>query len=399
MGKLILHVGPGKCGSSTIQTFFNTYKHPCIEETKFIILEPKEITKINRADPAEESINYFTKLLDENIKLKNTLILSHEYLFDCQYSIKNICSISWERVDEILIIGYSRKQSGYAVSSYSQWLFRLSDRVKEVKDVMLEFGIDPVYFSGVERQLIASIINDFYSIRNISNALILNWNEYYTEIENHVSSYDVKIRCGVLPDKNSTKNLIQDFCDRTGLTIKKEFVQSNNSKVNISFNNDIVEAVNNAIEFGLLVPAPNDDNDYFNKISNIMSSNILSDDEFIFGLKEYIDAYFYGSNMEFCKKFELDKSYFGIANECSKDEILDIIRSEETKRIKDKSMLKKYKELNGAMAEAFFNYYKIQQKESIVQANLKNSIKSSKKDFGNYYFVNWLKNKLKRILH
>ncbi len=163
VNKLILHVGPGKCGSSSIQNFFLQHKNTCIEKINFVFLDPKEIAKINSAEPSKDSANYFTQLIKSSIERNSVIILSHEIFFNKPSAIKNICAIAKNitGIDEILIIGYSRRQSEFMVSAYSQWLFRSPERIQEIKSTMRNIGIEPTQFSGLERQLIGSIINDF----------------------------------------------------------------------------------------------------------------------------------------------------------------------------------------------------------------------------------------------
>lgn len=42
-----------------------------------------------------------------------------------------------------------------------------------------------------------------------------------------------------------------------------------------------------------------------------------------------------------------------------------MVKNEEIKRINDNTMLKKYKELTGIMAEVCLNYYRLKQKEQL----------------------------------
>jgi len=43
MTRLIIHVGPGKCGSSSIQDFFSAQNKPCVEKTAYSLLSAVEI--------------------------------------------------------------------------------------------------------------------------------------------------------------------------------------------------------------------------------------------------------------------------------------------------------------------------------------------------------------------
>lgn len=362
MKKLILHVGPGKCGSSSIQHFFMNHKNPCVDQTKFILLNPNEISAIDQIDPSEDSINHFNKLLKNNTKQNNILILSHEYLFQCKYAIKNICSISMNIVSEILIIGYSRQQSDFIVSTYSQWEFRSSVMIEEIKDTMVKIGMEPMYFSGIERQLIALIVNEFNVSRQLSILWILNWKKSYEEIESLISPLGAKISCGILPDKHSSKNLIEDFCYKAGLIIKNKYKQSTGIKVNSRFNYDLIETINNATEFGLDVPTSHEDNQYIKKISQIMRPPSILNKEFLSILKQYIDSYFYTSNIEFCRKYGIKEDYFKTSKYIAKTDILKTIKDEEQRRISDDSTIRYYKKISAVMAETCLQLIKNKEK-------------------------------------
>jgi hypothetical protein len=163
MARLILHIGPAKCGSTSIQQFFTAQKKPCTENTHCILLNPLEISELDCERPSKSILATFTQLLLSGLNGCDVLILSHEYLFQSQYAIKHICSLAKNLVTKTYIIGYSRRQSEFLRSAYSQWSFRSPDLVKGAIEVFDELGLDPVLFSGLERQLIAAIVNDFYN--------------------------------------------------------------------------------------------------------------------------------------------------------------------------------------------------------------------------------------------
>lgn len=362
MNKLILHVGPGKCGSSSIQNFFMKHKNTCIEKINFVFLDPKEIAKINSAEPSKDSANYFTQLIKSSIERNSVIILSHEIFFNKPSAIKNICAIAKNitGIDEILIIGYSRRQSEFMVSAYSQWLFRSPERIQEIKSTMRNIGIEPTQFSGLERQLIGSIINDFYSARHLSDDTILDWNKQYMEIENLTSPFGVNVKCGVLPNKQSDKNLIEDFCTKSSLTLRSEVKGLTNIRSNLKFDNEMIEAVNIATDLGLNVPTPHRDNNFFTRNSIITKHVDSLDDSLILILKQYIDCYYIESNIEFCRKYDLDKSYFEVSKQYSKGETLNAVKTEQLIRKKNDVMVDRYKNLIGIMAESLYHNYKME---------------------------------------
>ncbi len=360
MNKLVLHVGPGKCGSSTIQEFFIANEKPCAENLNFIFLDANEILKISTVDSAEDSIEYFTSLIRHSTEINEVTILSHEFLFSKRYAIKHICSIAQDLVDEILIVGYSRRQSGFTISSYSQWFFRSPERISEANKEVIAMGLDPIYFSGLERHLIASISNDFYSSRQMSDDSILNWNESYGEVERLTAPFGAKIRCGNLPQRDAPKNLVEDFCEKAGLTINADHKHLTNVTSNVKFNGDLIEAISIATELGLDVPNPHLDNEFLSDVSKAITSARFLDESFLTALKLYIDSYYLESNLEYSEKYGLDNSFFEVTKKHSKVEVMELIKNEQSKRAQNNLIINRYKEVTGVLAELLFKYHKNQ---------------------------------------
>jgi hypothetical protein len=383
MSKLVVHVGPGKCGSSTIQDFFINQENPCCEKLKFIFLDAKEIVKLSESNPSEDAINYFSSLISTATTINEVTILSHEFLFSKSLAIKHICSIAQDLVDEILIIGYSRRQSSFITSSYSQWFFRSPERMSEVNNELQKNGLDPIYFSGLEKHLIASILNDFYSARQMSDDSILDWNASYGKVEQFIAPFGAKIKCGSLPNRDASKNLVEDFCEKAGLTIKHKFKHLTNVNSNVKFNGDLIEAVRMATELGLNVPNPHLDNEFLGEVSNELAATIFMDDAFLSILKQYIDAYYLASNLLFVERHSLDKSFFEINNKFTKEEIIECIKNEQIRRSKEQTVLENYKKLTGRMAELLFKLHKNQEstppKSLLSRLRSKYSLKESYK--------------------
>jgi len=291
MTKLIIHVGPGKCGSSTIQDFFAQNSDTCLQKTSIAIASAVKIHELNDNPLDEKAISYFKNLLDSNLKNKNHFILSQEYLFETPSAIKRICQLAENLVDDILIIGYCRQQSNFFVSQYSQWLFRSIKRINEVNKYIEHIGLDSMLFSGLERQLIASIFNDFQSARMLN-----------------------------------------------GLTLRKDFLNKTELISNSSFSPDLIEAINLAILQGYEMPGPHSNN-LIENLSSKLNIPTKTPSNFILQLKQYIDGYFWQSNQSLCNKYSLDLSYFVKPEVINKSTILNVIKNEGLKREKNKSKI------------------------------------------------------------
>ncbi|MGB0177031.1 MAG: hypothetical protein ACPF9D_07690 [Owenweeksia sp.] len=349
MNSLVIHIGPPKCGSSSIQHFLSSYKRPFTERTRFIKLNGSSI--VNDLSRDKENIP-FNKLLAKNLKFKGCLILSHESLFLKPEAIRKIALLTSSEVSQILITGYSRRQSDFVLSAYNQWGFRNPEVVKRMKSTLLQNHIDPLQFLGFERQLIASILNDF----NQDKPPVMDWNRSYVHIEELVSSFNnTDVRAGILPGKGSSRSLIQHFSKMANLTLRERY-KSVDRKKNVRFNTYLTEAVNNAAGMDLDIPDLHSNNDFFRNTADSFSGE-LEGREFLSRLKDYTDAYFHKSNMAFCRKYDLNEEYFKVSGNYSHEEILEVIKQEEQKRIKDNTMIRKYRQISGMLAEAFYKYH------------------------------------------
>ena len=390
MTRLILHVGPPKCGSTSIQHFFANQKKPCVENTYYKTLAPLEISELNREEPSESILTMLTQLFVDKLTRSDVLILSHEYLFECHYAINNICSLAKDLVTEIFVVGYSRKQSEFLISAYSQWGFRLPYRIKEAAVVFDELELDSVLFSGLEQQLITSIANDFY-VADYGKYRILDWYNSYKEITQLIHESGAVIKCGVLPSKESDNTLIQDFCEKSGLTLRDEMKAASQQILNTSFNPDVIEAMNNAVAFGLDMPGPHESNDVLELLSNNMVKMTNQLSEFLFNLKSYIDTYFLGLNQQYCREYGLSETYFTPAARFNKREILDLIIQEDQQRTLNNSVvINNYRMLSAKMIELCLQLTKEggsgSRKDNLpAQLNLKRKVANIWRALTNYF--------------
>jgi hypothetical protein len=338
MSKLVIHIGAPKCGSSSIQNFFETQRRPCIEKTHYVMLDPVQVSQLNLKTPLESSVTAITKLLTSNINKCDVLILSHEFLFQCPYSIERICTIAKDLVSDIVIVGYCRKQSNFMISAYHQWGFRQPEKVKSAITSTEDLGLETALFSGLERHLIASIVNDFEGIEQ-SKQNVQDWYISYHNISRLLQDSSAIVKCGVIQGKDAAKSLIQDFCELSNLSLKKKISATSEKVVNASFNQNLVEAMNNAIYYGIEIPPPHDFNDEINEISNIMTKTNNVESQFLTSLKAYVDTFYMNSNNQLCENYGLNKEYFSPTKQLNKSQILNIIKNEGMSRTADSSVI------------------------------------------------------------
>ncbi|MEZ4802520.1 MAG: hypothetical protein R2797_07075 [Gelidibacter sp.] len=355
--KFILHIGPGKCGSSSIQNFFKSTKNPSKEKIGYVLLKPKDVNRFNKKNLDKDSIVVINDILQTNGKNCDILILSRENLYQCPFAIANIFKESSKKFNENILIGYSRRQSDFFVSAYSQWFFRSDESISESNTILFNLGLHTDYFTSMEKQLIAGIGADFKIARHFFGDNLMDWNEGYQKIKVLLDE-KIKLRMGTLPTYGSDVNLIQDFCDKAGINLKQKAIDQSKVKINAKFNPSLVEALNVSKEIGLSVINPHEENDTLLKISNQLKSHLEIDTILLENILEYIDFYFLESNLEFCKKYNLDASYFNAKPSLDKSKIIELFKEKESNRKSSAWLINYYKNLSAVMLELNLNSIK-----------------------------------------
>jgi len=356
--KLVLHVGPGKCGSSSIQNFFATQEFPCTESIRYKLLNPAVIAELNRQDADKSLLDEVQQQLSVDLRGCDCLILSHEVMLRNTQAAYNYCLLAKNITNNITIIGYCRKQSGFIKSAYSQWLFRSPERIREVNAIINRLKFDPNLFTGIERQLMASIENNFYSARQLSGFNMLDWLSAYNNMAQLTRTLGVTLSIGTLPEKESNPSLIQDFCGRANLTLHSDIKDAHREKVNLSLDHSLVEAINTAICVGIDMMGPHERNDIISLLSSLMKTKVNLNG-FLNELAAYTDWYYWTSNIMFCKQYGIDKEYFKPGPEIGKQEILYSMACENHKRSVNRSVvIERHQLLTASIIELCINLAK-----------------------------------------
>ena len=145
------------------------------------------------------------------------------------------------------------------------------------------FELEPVLFSGLEQQLITSIINDFEVPGRKYG--IFAWHNSYNELRQLTDDSGAVVKAGVLPMKGSESNLIQDFCEKAGLTLHDEMQEASWRIFNKSFHPDVIEAINNGVAFGLDMPGIDEKNELIIQLSSKLVKLESTSSEFLSNLK------------------------------------------------------------------------------------------------------------------
>ena len=321
MKELIIHMGPGKCGSTTIQNFLK--KNNLNKKYFYYLLPPKLIKEICSGKVNQHKLFFLKKF-----NLHNKIILSHECLsnyFNFDF-FKFICKIANEKKFSIKIIGYSRKYSDFIHSAFNQWHFKDININLKCINFCKDNNINYKLFNGVEIYFIVGVLSNFKTC-NFSK----DWFDLYNTIIDIVSDYNVKVIPFVIPSKKLKFCLINDFCKKAKIKVNIKAQRSNNM-----WNEKFLESFRIARLNNIFANDKSKNNkffDYYSKKLNIKFPNDKNYD-FLISLKSYTDSFYYNNSKNFCDKFNINLNYFEPDKIISYDEIVKIINDEQTNRLK-----------------------------------------------------------------
>ena len=346
MSRLILHIGPGKCGSTSIQNLFAQHSTPdmgpCAERTFFCHLAPSDFTDLEDGDADGRRLERLDALLNTAKAGGDIAILSHEFLFQTPRAMGLITTRARAVFEDIRIIGYVRPQSALLRSSYSQWLFRAPDRVFELDAVLQSHGLNPDLFTGLERQYMASILDNYQSARQLSGYHLLDLWGGYQAIE---TACHIKPLVGALPGERGS--LWQDFCSKAGLTLRNDLVET---RENTRFNAQLIDAVTEAIRAGYAVMGPHEGNDIISDLSDKWPKLTEFNTGYLKQLAAHIDADFAQSKHMMCERYGIDFKCFSKNEKPINGAVIDLMSKQQSLRLgKPLDLINYYTNLSRAL--------------------------------------------------
>ncbi len=349
MSRFIIHVGPGKCGSTSIQNAFASGNAPTLETTRLHFFAPDEFIDLEEQPVSDTRLSKLDALITQVFEGVDIAILSHEFLFQTPRAVGIIAERLRRVSDDVRVIGYVRSQSSLLISTYSQWLFRAKSRVDEAVSVIQDAGYSPFVFTGLERQFIAAIIDDFHSARQLSGYHLLNLWAGYRRLINAAAPTPITV--GALPKSPSGTPLLTDFCKRSGLSLKRDAETTH--KANPKFQPGLVEVLTEAVARQGAILDPHGGNARIQSLSDNFASVAVPDTKLQAALSGYVDAYFAADNVAMTAHFGLPEDYFIAAQAPDKAAILDVIAVEQARRLANPAVMKSYYlALNSALAKA-----------------------------------------------
>ncbi|MEM7599473.1 MAG: hypothetical protein AAF382_17420 [Pseudomonadota bacterium] len=318
MTRIVLHIGPEKCGSTSIQQAMARDG----ADHQFLLLDPYLVIGLDHEEPDPNVIAQLRRqiaalLTDAPGK---TLIVSHEMVFKSQDMLREMAAICTAVSQDVRAVMYVRRPSDFAMSGFGQWHFRTPERVTQARRVLEDHGIDARVFSGVERHLLAGLLGGWTVFRQPSGHLYVNWHKSVAQAQKTLAAHQVMLHVGTLPRKGFDGDLIADFRQRAGLAPSDapDLVQIRNP----GFSPAVIEATVNAIEAGHAMPGPHEANDFYGSAGELALEPVL-DDGFLTVLKAHVDVAFWEENQTFAKAFGHPAAYFAPdldVSECSLDD-------------------------------------------------------------------------------
>ncbi|MBX3571799.1 MAG: hypothetical protein KF694_05540 [Mesorhizobium sp.] len=334
---LIVHVGPGKCGSTSIQT--ELARRGSLFDGCSIEL-PRPV--IRQFDTDESMPDAPPQLLDSASALLakgEVAVLSYEVLFQRRRALRNFVRFLRPLVDEVTVVGYSRRQSGFIQSAYSQWMFRSPARSAEVRGILQAAGLEPAHFTGLEAYFIAAMKTDMVSARQLADNVILDWHAGYQDIARLLAPFDVKISAGFIPREGYEFSLLADFYRRCGYA-SAPLPASADRVINTQYDADLIEAVHLAIRLGLPVPGPHEHNAFFERGVDIPAlSPPPEGDELLNVLRDFADTHYWEANRAFCREHGLSEDYFEPRRIVSLEHAEDAVAREAARRRADPDLV------------------------------------------------------------
>lgn len=355
---IVLHLGPEKCGSTSIQSAIAT-DGPLADVVLAPTLDPYAVIALEQ-DPVDPSIlSAFRALIETNLaQLRGrTLVLSHEMSFKSLPILRQLAGLATEYSRNVSAVAYLRRQSDFIVSGFGQWHFRCPERLSEAVEVLKANDLDPDVFWAIERHLIASILGGWRLARQPSGHLYLNWAQSIPERAELLNTFGITLSVGALPSKGSHDKLIPDFLQRIGLDpgLAKDVPPLRNP----SFHPDLVESVAAAIVAGHSLPGPHDANDFYASMSKA-ASKTSEKPMFFNDLRNFIDTAFHEANRQLAHALSAPELAFTPQTSTSRARILSVIQAEAERRgYVDRNIRKRDIALRATMAALLFKTYTI----------------------------------------
>ena len=368
--KLVIHVGAQKCASSSLQASLRSLEAENPECFSFAFPKPAALHELQQLIQRNDTSGF--AYLDETISRLSAdqAVLSHEMLGNRPRLVSCIAdrAIREHGFDEVVIAGYTRLQSNYHVSAFSQWFFRDQKMLQNDISVLKRNQLDWRLFSALERSLIALV----------KSKKDRSWRSNYQGFVEGVKHIEDRVRVvsNHIPTRNNPYLLIENFFELTGLKKPAKGCDLGHYDVrrNESFSPVVVFALSSYLSLKGLrptcFPGPHEGNRWLFRVCDRLDSDssLSRDAELLFErslldqLCGHLDCRVLGDNYVYCQEMNVDQTFFqpsDTARLMSWEEIFDLVnltaKNRELKLIKRFNCRAQDLFMNAARAEIVSN--------------------------------------------
>ena len=315
--RLVVHVGAQKCASSSLQASLRLAAQASKGALGFCFLNPVQLRNADQALRQNRDIDfgYIDRVLCEQSSPQ--VVVSHEMLGNHP---SLVCSIARRALDQhyfdhVVISGYSRLQSSYHISAFSQWFFRDRKKLSDDRKVLVRYGLDWKKFTALERNLLAlSLVGQDR-----------NWFDDYQCFLGGVKSlgHSVTVVSSHIPTRSLPYSLLVHFLSSTGLSLEHDDLGSFDVHKNHSFNRALIHAMSTHLSAlqphqQSFFPGPHEGNRWLFRVCKRLASidQLMTKFHTIFtpdlknALVGHLDSRASSSNQQYCELMSVDFDYF-----------------------------------------------------------------------------------------
>ena len=322
--RLVIHVGAQKCASSSLQASLRLVAQASKGGLGFCFLNPEQLRDADQAlkKNSETAFNYIDRVLSGQSSSK--VVISHEMLGNRPALVCSIAERALEAhsFDHVVVSGYSRLQSNYHVSAFSQWFFR--DRKKLLSDlkVLSKHDLNWRQFTALERSLLAlSLVGKDR-----------NWHANYQRFIDGVRSLgdSVSVVSCHIPTRSHPYSLLEHFLSSTGMFLGLEGLQSFDVRKNLSFHPVLIHGMSGYLSSlrpleQSFFPLPHEGNRWLFRVCERLSAgqDLMAEFDSLFSprlqhsLIGHLDCRTSSSNKQYCDLMSVDFDYFQPSDEAS----------------------------------------------------------------------------------
>jgi len=332
--RLVIHVGAQKCASSSLQASLRLVSQASKGALGFCFLNPAQLRNTGQALQMgrKNAFDYIDQVL--SAESSSQVVVSHEMLGNRPALVCSIAehALRHHGFDHVVISGYSRLQSSYHISAFSQWFFRDRKKLHDDLKILTDCGLDWRKFTALERSLFA------LSLVGQDRSWLGNYQRFCEGVKSMGDS--VTVVSSHIPTRLLPYSLLEHFLSSTGLSLEVDDLGLFDVRKNISFNHALIYAMSSHLS-GLrprqqsFFPGPHEGNRWLFRVCNRLSvaDQLMSEFDALFtpyfqqSLVGHLDSRASLSNQQYCELMSVDFDYFKPSDQAvllPSDELIDL---------------------------------------------------------------------------